>query len=218
LGRLGRILPAVAGRRFGRGLPQGDRELQLRLLGRSAATPAFPTFDLITFAQRQRRSRCRASSSAYQQQLRLLPAPLDGLGFMANADALPTARPTYPTAPRREAAVHRPERPDRQRGAHLRKAQASSPASPSTGATAHLREDEPIGATTDEDRYIDDFYQLDLSANYRFARNWEVFGEVINLTNQPFRVYFNSSNGQGRRFVQFEEYDVTVNVGLRWKL
>ena len=94
-----------------------------------------------------------------------------------------------------------------------------SKSDPSDLSRINLTDDaDTIGANSDEDCYIDDFKQLDFSASYRFRKDWEVFGEITNITNEPFRVYFNSSNGQGRRFVQFEEYDVTVNVGLRWKL
>jgi TonB-dependent receptor len=176
---------------------------------------AFPTYDLITFANGSD-GKVQGLELAYQQQLRMLPAPFDGLGFMANL-TLADSSAEYPTRPGEKLPFI--GQSDLTGNVALTYEKHKFFARLALNwRDAHLREDEPIGATTDEDRYIDDFYQLDLSANYRFARNWEVFGEVINLTNQPFRVYFNSSNGQGRRFVQFEEYDVTVNVGLRWKL
>jgi TonB-dependent receptor len=177
--------------------------------------PAFPTYNLVTFANGSD-GKVSGLELAYQQQLRMLPAPFDGLGLMANL-TFADSTAEYPTRPGEElpfigqsdltgnvALTYEKNRFFARLALNWR--------------DAHLREDEPIGGNTDEDRYIDDFYQLDLSANYRFKKNWEVYGEIINLTNQPFRVYFNSSNGQGRRFVQFEEYDVTVNLGVRWKL
>ena len=78
-----------------------------------------------------------------------------------------------------------------------------------------LREDEPLGGNPAEDRYVDYFTQLDLTTSYRLSRNWELFGEILNVTNEPFRVHFSESQG---RFVQLEEYGITANFGVRWKL
>jgi TonB-dependent receptor len=177
--------------------------------------PAFPTYNLVTFANGSD-GQVSGLELAYQQQLRMLPAPFDGLGFMANL-TLADSSAEYPTRPGEELAFIGQSDLTGNLALTYEKNRFFARLA-LNWRDAHLREDEPIGANTDEDRYIDDFYQLDLSASYRFQKNWEVYGEVINLTNQPFRVYFNSSNGQGRRFVQFEEYDVTVNLGVRWKL
>jgi TonB-dependent receptor len=177
--------------------------------------PAFPTYDLITFANGSD-GKVQGLELAYQQQLRLLPAPLDGLGVMANL-TLADSSAEYPTRPGEKLPFI--GQSDLTGNLALTYEKAGFFARLALNwRDAHLREDEPIGGNADEDRYIDDFYQLDFSASYRVSRSWEIFAEVTNLTNQPFRVYFNSSNGQGRRFVQFEEYDVTANFGVRWKL
>jgi outer membrane receptor protein involved in Fe transport len=81
--------------------------------------------------------------------------------------------------------------------------------------TPRLREDEPLGASAATDRWVDRFTQLDLTTSYRLSRNWEIFGEVLNLTNEPFRVYFGKD---AHRFAQFEEYGWSANFGVRWKL
>ena len=81
-----------------------------------------------------------------------------------------------------------------------------------------LREDEPLGGTAPQDLYVDDFKQLDLTARYSFGRNWEVFAEVLNVTDEPFRVFLKSDNSQGARLGQFEEYGWSANFGVRWKL
>jgi len=176
---------------------------------------AFPTYDLVTFANGSD-GKVSGAEFAYQQQLRFLPAPLDGLGVMANL-TLVDSKATYPTRPGEElpfigqsdvtgnAALTYEKGP-----VFLRLAL--------NWRDAHLREDEPIGGNRDEDRWIDDFHQLDLSASYKLNKRMELFVEATNLTNEPFRVYFNSSNGQGRRLVQIEVYDWTANFGVRWKL
>ncbi|MBX3737093.1 MAG: TonB-dependent receptor [Candidatus Didemnitutus sp.] len=81
--------------------------------------------------------------------------------------------------------------------------------------SSHLREDEAIGDVAANDIYIDNFKQWDLNASYRLSRGWELFGEILNLTNEPFRVAFTPAR---TRFRQFEEYGWTANFGVRWKL
>lgn len=153
---------------------------------------------------------------AWQQQFRFLPAPFDGLGAMANvtlsssrARYLRAATNTFEDAPfigqsRRMGNVALSYE---KRGLFVRLAL--------NFRTPRLREDEPIGASAAEDRYVDTFCQLDLTANYRFNRHWEIFGEVLNLTDEPFRVAFGADR---TRFLQFEEYGWSANFGVRWKL
>lgn len=177
--------------------------------------PAFPTYDLVTFANGSD-GKVSGVELAYQQQFRMLPAPFDGLGFMTNL-TLVDSQATYPTRPGEKlpfigqsdvtgnAALTYEKGP-----LFVRLAL--------NWRDAHLREDEPIGGNRDEDRWIDDFHQLDVSASYKLTKHAELFVEATNLTNEPFRVFFNSSNGQGRRLVQIEVYDWTANFGIRWKL
>jgi TonB-dependent receptor len=177
--------------------------------------PAFPTYDLLTFRNGSD-GKVSGLELAYQQQLRMLPAPFDGLGFLANL-TLADSEAKYPTRPGEKLSfigqsdlTGNAALTYEKRGLFVRLAL--------NWRDKHLREDEPIGADADGDRWIDSYYQLDLSASYRINRHCELFVEATNLTNEPFRVYFNSSNGQGRRLVQFEEYDWTANFGVRWKL
>lgn len=153
---------------------------------------------------------------AWQQQFRLLPSPLDGLGAMANvtfssssARYLRSATNTFEDAPfigqsRRLGNVALSYE---KYGWFVRLSL--------NFRDPRLREDEPIGASFTEDRYVDSFHQLDLTANYRIDRHWEIFGEVLNLNNEPFRVAFGADR---KRFLQFEEYGWSANFGVRWKL
>ena len=50
---------------------------------------------------------------------------------------------------------------------------------------------------------------------YADGASEKVFGEVLNVTNEAFRVHYQESEG---RFRQFEEYGLSANFGLRWKL
>lgn len=176
--------------------------------------PAFPTYDLITFHNGSD-GKVSGLELAWQQQLRFLPAPLDGFGFMANT-TLVDSQATYPTRPGEtlpfigQSDVTGNVALTYEKGRFFARLALN-------WRDAHLREDEPIGADETTDVWIDDFAQLDLSTAFRVTRRFELFAEVSNLTNEPFRV-FQRGGGQPPRFVQFEEYGWTANFGLRWKL
>lgn len=150
---------------------------------------------------------------AYQQQFNFLPSPFDGLGFLANYTAA-SSFAKFPNRPGEKLPfIGQSKRIGNlaltfeKRGLFLRAAV--------NFRTPRLREDEPLGTNAAEDRYVDNFTQLDLTGSYKISRQWEVFGEILNATNEPFRVRFGEN---ASRFVQFEEYGLTANFGLRWKL
>ena len=63
-----------------------------------------------------------------------------------------------------------------------------------------------------EDRYVDDFFQVDFYGSVQVYKGLSVFVEVNNLTNEPFRAYWGESN----RMSQFEEYGVSGAIGAKW--
>lgn len=176
---------------------------------------AYPTFDLITYRNGSD-GHVQGLELGYQQQLRMLPAPLDGFGFMANATFV-DSEATYPTRPGEKLPFI--GQSDLTGNLALTYEKYGFFARVALNwRSEHLREDEPIGADAASDRWIDDFAQLDATLSYRINRNWEVFVEATNLTNEPFRVYQQGGLTSAKRFVQFEEYYWTANFGVRWKL
>jgi len=150
---------------------------------------------------------------AWQQQFRALPAPFNGLGMMANYTRS-NSEATYPTRPGERIEFIGQSREIgnaaltfERGGLFLRLAL--------NFRTPRLREDEPLGGDATTDRWVDDHRQLDLSASYRLNRNWEIYAEALNLTDEPFRVYFGKTSS---RFTQFEEYGISANFGVRWRL
>lgn len=79
-----------------------------------------------------------------------------------------------------------------------------------TYRSAYLDE---IGEEALEDRYIDDFYQLDFYGSYAFSRRWKVYAELNNLTDSPLEAYW----GESGRLSQYEKYGVSGTVGLKWQ-
>jgi len=82
--------------------------------------------------------------------------------------------------------------------------------------TERLREDESVGGDASEDLFVDDHSQIDLSFRYKASDNWTFFGELINITDEPFRVFLKSPNSADRNG-QVEEYGWSSNFGVRWK-
>jgi TonB-dependent receptor len=151
---------------------------------------------------------------AYQQQFRFLPAPFDGLGFLANA-TFSDSEATYPTRPGEKLdfigqskVIGNVALTYDKKGFFLRVA--------ANHRTPRLREDEALSAGAATDRYVDRFLQLDLTTSYKVCKNCEIFAELVNLTNEPFRVYFGGTGA--KRLVQREEYGRSANFGVRLKL
>ncbi len=178
-----------------------------------AGTDADTGFPLTTFVNGPK-GHIAGVELAYQQQFRSLPAPFDGLGFLANA-TLSDSEAKYPNRPGesldfigQSKVIGNVALTYEKNGFFARLA--------ANYRTPRLREDEPLGESAADDRYVDRFLQLDFSTSYKFKQHWEIYAEALNLTNEPFRVYF--GNSATKRLVQFEEYDWSINLGVRFKL
>ncbi|MCF3651298.1 TonB-dependent receptor [Synoicihabitans lomoniglobus] len=180
-----------------------------------AADPTYPGYEITSF-ENGSEGDITGLELAYQQQFRFLPGAFSGLGFMANATFLDSDA-TYPTRPGEQI----PFVGQSNTTANFALTYDKGPLFARLAMnyrTARLREDETIGGDVTEDLYVDDFAQLDLTVRYELNDNWELFGEWINITDEPFRVYLDSDNGQGKRLGQIEIYDWSANFGVRWKL
>lgn len=70
-----------------------------------------------------------------------------------------------------------------------------------------------IGGAADEDRFVDNHFQIDLSAKLKVTNNIRVFGEWINVNNAKYFAYQNFGGAQ--RNLQYEVYGSTVKFGAR---
>ena len=153
---------------------------------------------------------------SYQQQLTMLPGPFDGLGVLANA-TFSSSEGKYPTRPGEKLdfignsdEVINLALTYEKGGFFARLAM--------NYRSERLREDEVFGGDKYEDIWVDDQTQYDLMMSYRINNTVEIFGEWVNITNEPFKVFFKSPDGQPNRLGQFEEYDWSANFGVRLKL
>jgi TonB-dependent receptor len=182
---------------------------------RGGATISGVLYDLTTYANGSDGS-ITGIELAYEHQLRFLTKPFDGVGVMANVTFL-DSEATYPTRPGENIPFIGQSDYTGNLGLTYEKAGFFIRLAMNF-RSERLREDEPLGEAAYQDLYVDDFKQLDLTLRYKLSAHWELFAEALNLTNEPFRVFLKSPNGQGARLGQFEEYDWSANLGLRWKL
>jgi outer membrane receptor protein involved in Fe transport len=71
-----------------------------------------------------------------------------------------------------------------------------------------------LGGSADEDRWVKDHVQLDLSAKFRVTDRVQVFAEFINVNDEPY-VAFQRGPGTEDRLLQYEEYSWTGKLGFR---
>ncbi|QUT06190.1 TonB-dependent receptor [Sphingobium phenoxybenzoativorans] len=69
-----------------------------------------------------------------------------------------------------------------------------------------------LGDEADQDRYVSNHFQLDLSAKYRIVPGVRLFAEWINVTDAPYFAYQNFAGA--RRLLQYEQYNWTAKFGI----
>ena len=72
-----------------------------------------------------------------------------------------------------------------------------------------------IDGEAEFDRYVDDHFQLDLSAKFRVTEQFQLFYEWVNINNAKYFAY--NEFGGRRNLYQYEEYGSTMKFGLRFK-
>lgn len=70
-----------------------------------------------------------------------------------------------------------------------------------------------IGGAPDEDRYVDNHFQIDISAKYKLTKNIRLFADWVNVNNAKYFAYENYNSRQ--RLLQFEKYGPTFKFGAR---
>lgn len=69
------------------------------------------------------------------------------------------------------------------------------------------------GGNALEDRYVDNHFQIDISAKYKVTDNVRLFAEWVNVNNAKYFAYQNYNGRQ--RLLQYEEYGPTVKFGAK---
>jgi len=142
-----------------------------------------------------------------QRQLKSLPAPFDGLGIYGNY-TYTTSSAKLPGG--REAKFS--GQPDNVFNIALSYEKFGF--SGQLSLNYHDKYVLEYGEDSDSDIFVNTHLQLDFSASYKINENFKVFGELVNITNEPYRTYLGNDN----RPFQFEYYKPWGKIGLRYSL
>ncbi len=70
-----------------------------------------------------------------------------------------------------------------------------------------------VAGSAEEDRYVEDHLQWDLTASYAINEQFRVYAQFVNLNDEPYVAY---QNGPGAdRLLQYEAYSWTGKVGIK---
>jgi len=142
---------------------------------------------------------------AFQNQLRFLPKPFDGIGVYANY-TFTDSKASYPD---RQTDSTLPGQSQHLGNLSLwyEKAGFSGKAS----WNFHGKYIDEVGANAAADVYYDNHTQLDVNVSQRIFKKAQIFADFLNLTNAPLRYYL----GVTTRPVQEEYYRWWSRFGVR---
>lgn len=142
---------------------------------------------------------------SYQQSLTFLPAPFDGLLLGANY--------TYTDAKGEVDGriISLPSSAKNTFNAMI--GYEKGPFSIRVAGTYRDIYLDELGGDAEEDRYVRDHFQLDVSVKYRVTPNIQLFAEFVNLNDAPYVAF---QRGPGRdRLLQYERYSWTGKFGAK---
>lgn len=70
-----------------------------------------------------------------------------------------------------------------------------------------------VGGAPDQDRIVNQHFQLDLSAKFKVTENVRLFADWVNVNNAKFYAYQDFAGS--KRLLQYEEYGSTVKFGAK---
>ena len=143
---------------------------------------------------------------AFQQQLSYLPRPFDGLGIYLNYTRANSKADLSTGETTRIAG-----QADQVFNAALSYEKRGFTGQISANYTGSYLDE--LGDNREEDIFIDDRFQLDLSMGLFVTPAAQVFLEAVNLTNAPHRTYA----GNEIRLRQKEFYEPSILLGLRYR-
>ncbi|PZT86316.1 MAG: TonB-dependent receptor [Citromicrobium sp.] len=148
----------------------------------------------------------------FAQAFTMLPAPFDGFVVNANytyTDATGTVFTDGDIGDPREIPLPSTSK----HTANLSLGYDKGPFDIRLSGTYRDRYLDELADEAELDRYVDDHFQLDLSAKFSVTDKIQLFYEWININNAKYFAY--NTLGSRRNLYQFEEYNWTMKGGVR---
>lgn len=148
--------------------------------------------------------------ASYSQVFSMLPAPFDGLLTQLNY-TYTYARGTVLNDDGDPRRINLPNASKNTFNVVL--GYEKGPVSLRAAGTFRDKYLDEVGDAVDQDRIVNQHFQLDLSAKYKLTENIRLFADWVNVNNAKFYAYQNFAGAQ--RLLQYEEYGSTVKFGAR---
>jgi len=148
---------------------------------------------------------------SYAQRFTFLPAPFDGLLFNANytyTDAKGTVFAGEDLTDPRRISLPSTSKNTFNVVLGYEKGRVSLRAA-GTYRDKYLDE---LGGSADQDRFVDEHFQLDLSAKFKVTKGVRLFADWVNVTDAPYYAYQNFEGA--KRILQYEKYSWTAKFGV----
>lgn len=169
-----------------------------------------PYTEATTFANGET-AKVKGIELSFAQRFTFLPAPLDGLLVNANYTFTDATGTVFAgddlTDPRRiplpAASKHT---------FNVVLGYEKGPLSLRAAGTYRDKYLDELGGEAETDRYVDQHFQLDLSAKYEVAKGIRLFADWVNVTDAPYFAYQNYEGA--KRLLQYEKYSWTAKFGV----
>ena len=150
--------------------------------------------------------------ASFAQTFDMLPAPFDGMLFQANytyTDATGTVPTDGDLTDPREIAL-----PSASKNTfNVVLGYSKGPLDLRAAGTYRDGYLDELGDDPETDRFVDNHFQLDLSARYNVTKQIRLFAEWINVNNAKYFAFQNFNDR--RRLLQYEAYGSTFKFGVR---
>jgi TonB-dependent receptor len=150
--------------------------------------------------------------AGFSQTFEMLPAPFDGMLFQANytyTDATGTVPTDGDLADPRDIAL-----PSASKNTfNVVLGYSKGPLDLRAAGTYRDGYLDELGDDPETDRFVDNHFQLDLSARYSITKQVRLFAEWINVNDAKYFAFQNFNSR--RRLLQYEAYGSTFKFGVR---
>ncbi|MCJ2182869.1 TonB-dependent receptor [Novosphingobium sp. 1949] len=174
----------------------------------SAITGA--TYDELRIAENGGNATIAGFEVGFSQAYTMLPAPFDGLLTQVNYTYAYSKGTVYDT----DDVAYRTSLPSNSRNTfNVVVGYDKGPVDLRLAGTYRDKYLDELGDTQEEDRWVDNHFQLDFSAKFAIMDGMKLTFDVININNAKYYAYENYEGA--KRLLQFEKYGPTFKAGIK---
>jgi TonB-dependent receptor len=167
-------------------------------------------YDEVNIAQNADKAEIAGVEVSYSQVFSMLPSPFDGLLTQLNYTYTYGRTSVFDE----DGVARRVSLPSSSRNTfNAVLGYEKGPISLRAAGTFRDKYIDELGDAADQDRIINQHFQLDLSAKFSVTENVRLFADWVNVNNAKYYAYQDFAGA--KRLLQYEEYGSTVKFGAR---